>query len=159
MGSYMDNFKRSPLFGPQRQADGTFVLRWCSSPDTLEPFVDTPGDTGEFVQALEKARPGMKLFGVSDMRSGKDFMRVWSREVGVEGVYQQISREEFEKPLPDKDLARELGESMAFQAEFGWIGQEPAVLMPKDVCATILLVPRCLEFKRGHMFCICSIFC
>jgi hypothetical protein len=88
MGTYMDNLKRSPIHSPRRQADGSYILAWPQSPNTLEPFVDTPNDTGKFVEALEKLGAGKKLFGVSDLKTGEEMMRVWCEVVEVQGRYQ-----------------------------------------------------------------------
>lgn len=132
----MDNFKRSPVFGPVRQDDGSFVLAWCQSPETLEPFVDAGSDTGRFVEALERTGQGVKLFGVSDARSGEEFMRVWCEGTGQRGRYERIGVEQLMGKIEDKGFAREVAESRAFNAEFGWLGGEEGVLMPKDVSCT-----------------------
>jgi len=99
----------------------------------LEPLVDVERDTGRFVKALEDAGPGKKLFGVSDLVGGDEYMRTWCEELGQRGGYKQLSIEELIQGIENKDFAREAAESRANQAEFGWLGGEENVLMPKDV--------------------------
>ncbi len=134
MGSYKSNFLNRAL-GPKRVADGSFVLALPHSPDTPEPYVDPPSDTGKFVEALEKLGGGKKLFGVSDMRTCAEFMRVWSENVGVRGRFQEVSRDEFIMEVANvhEGLAKEVADSRGFNADFGWLGGEEDVLMPKDV--------------------------
>jgi hypothetical protein len=140
MGSYMSNSLRStPNLGPHLDpslsspSSPTFVLAWPQAPSAPEPYVDTPSDTGKFVSALEELGPGKKLFGVSDMRSGAEFMRVWSAHLGVRGLYREVSREEFMAGVRHEGLRREVADSRGFNAEFGWCGGEEGVLMPGDV--------------------------
>lgn len=146
MGSFMDNWKKSASRGPQRQPDGTYVLTWCGSPSTLEPFVDVPNDTGAFVKTLERVGPEKKLFGVSDLISGEDFMKIWCKELGVSGYYKQLSYEDLMKSIPNYYFAKEASQSRANQAEFGWLGGEKDVLMPKDVSTRDRLA--LIEFAR-----------
>jgi hypothetical protein len=110
------------------------------SPDTAEPYVDPPSDTGKFVEALEKLGGGKKLFGVSDMRTCAEFMRVWSETVGVKGRFKEITREKFiaEVAKVNEGLAREVADSRGFNTEFGWNGGEGDVLRPKDVSLSSL---------------------
>jgi hypothetical protein len=134
MGSYMSNFLNHAL-GPKRAPGGSFVQALPHSPDTPEPYVDPPSDTGKFVEALEELGGGKKLFGVSDMRTCEEFVRIWSDHVGVRGGFEQVSREEFmaEVGKVHEGLAREVADSRGFNADFGWVGGEEDVLMPKDV--------------------------
>ena len=140
MGSYMDNLKRSPIHSPKKQDNGSYVLSGLQSPKSLEPFVDTVNDTGKFVEAMEKLGPGKKVFGVSDLRTEEEFVRIWCDIVGVEGGYQQIPIEKLQAMIRHKDLARELVESRGFNADFGWNGGEEDVLMPRDV-SLLLICP------------------
>jgi len=105
------------------------------SPDTAGPYVDPPSDIGKFLEALEKLGGGKKLFGVGDMRTCAEFMRVWSETVGVKGRFKEITREEFiaEVAKVNEGLAREVADSRGFNAEFGWNGGKGDVFMPKDV--------------------------
>jgi NmrA-like family len=150
MGSYMSNFLNRAL-APKRVADGSFVLALPHSPDAPEPYVDPPSDTGKFVEALEKLGGEKKLLGVSDMRTCGEFLRVWNGTVGVRGRFEETSREEFieEVGMVHEGFANELADSRGFNAEFGWVGGEKDVLMPKDVSLSC----RCYPVLADSSFC------
>jgi hypothetical protein len=133
MGSYMDNWKKGVSRGPLRLEDRLYALTWCgdeglSEPkDDMEPLVDAPNDTGKFVVALEGLRLRKKLFGVSDLVRGKEFMEVWCRELGVEGSHKYLSEADLMVSVPNKDFAdfaKTVFQSRANHAEFGWLGGE-----------------------------------
>jgi hypothetical protein len=119
MGSYMSNFLNRAL-SPKREPDGSFVMALPHSPDTAEPYVDPPSDTGKFVEALKKLGGGKELFGVIDMRTCAEFMRAWRETVSVKGRFKEITREEFiaEVAKVNEGLAREVADSKGFNADF-----------------------------------------
>ena len=59
-------------------------------------------------------------------------MRIWSSILGVKGVFKQVPESEYLAGMPE-NLAREIGEGHAYQAEFGWDGGDPTVVHPNDV--------------------------
>ena len=93
----------------------------------IHPFVDTR-DTGAFVELLVNAPPGQDLLGVSEMSSYDTFMKFLTERTGKPCESREISIQEADKALPG-GLGREVGESGAASAEFGWGN----VVMPKDV--------------------------
>jgi NmrA-like family len=67
IGNYADNWISAPFTAPQKAADGVYELSTFAKAETLNPWVDTRGDTGKFVRALVQAPPGKDLLGVSEM--------------------------------------------------------------------------------------------
>ena len=104
----------------------------------IHPFVDTR-DTGAFVDLLVRSPPGQDLLGVSEMASYGTFMKILSEVTGRSCEAREISIEEADQAIPG-GLGREVAESTATSAEFGW-GKH--LVMPKDVsglCKTIIVV-------------------
>jgi hypothetical protein len=150
MGFYMDNWTKGVSRGPYRQEDGTYALTWTAPMDEtapgadkpgqiLEPYVNAQNDTGGFVTALEKLKPGKKLFGVSDLITGEEFMDIFSRELNVKGSFKKISYTEVLESITRKDFAPTVAQNRAWHSEFGWMGREADVLLPKDVSHLFLI--------------------
>ena len=96
----------------------------------IHPFVDTR-DTGTFVELLVRSPAGQDLLGVSEMGTYDTFLKILAEVTGKPCEYREISTEEADKAAPG-GLGREVGESTAVSAEFGW-GKH--LVMPKDVSA------------------------
>ncbi|KAF1992402.1 putative hscarg dehydrogenase, partial [Aulographum hederae CBS 113979] len=143
IGNYVTNWRGFPkLMAPQKTSAGDgeeleYVLRKPEDLDTMIPLVETKKDTGAFVKALIEDLPiGTSLLGVSEMMSWKQFMEIWGRVLGVKARMEKISMEEWLEPLPEH-LREEVGESYAFNAEFGWTGGDPGVKLPGEVGVNI----------------------
>jgi hypothetical protein len=91
--------------------DGVHIYRKPCKPTAVHPFV-IPGDTGLFVSLLVNSPPKQDLLGVSEMASYIEYMKIWSE-------VRQISVEEADKDAPG-GIGREVAESTATSAEFGW---------------------------------------
>jgi NmrA-like family len=146
IGWYADNWKKMPVFAPYKAADGVYELANYIPGDAMCPWVDTRSDTGKFVRGLSRTSPGKNLLGVSEMLTTTQFMELWGKVNGVPARYKKLSLEEFGKPLP-VEVVREVRESQAYNAEFGWDGGEPGVLRPSDVSifVTSITVYSCLR--------------
>jgi hypothetical protein len=146
IGFYATNWKMRGAWTPQKQSDGSFVIKQPQDGKSLVPFVVTNKDTGEFVKALVQAPPGKNMFGVSEQIGWEEWTKIWGRTLGVQARYERVSMEEYLNGLPE-NLSREVGESVSFCAEFGWTGGDPEVLNPKEVAADIQLTSVAEYFK------------
>ncbi|KAG2171621.1 hypothetical protein INT43_008347 [Umbelopsis isabellina] len=132
MGLYADNWKKSRAFLWLNKADdGVFEETNCTEPQTIIPWVDTLNDTGKFVKSLTRTDPGKDLLGVSEEVTIEVYLKQWSEILGLPARHKTISVEEYEEKLPDT-MKKELSESAAYNAEYGWDGGE-GILLPKDV--------------------------
>jgi hypothetical protein len=103
------------------------------SGDSPHPVVDADRDTGMFVHELSKVSPGKTLLGHGSMISSNDYMKLWGNILGVEARYEEVPVSVWEKLAPG-GLGIELGQMMAYSAEYGYDGRDPNVIYPRDVC-------------------------
>ncbi|KAH8806092.1 hypothetical protein F5884DRAFT_846564 [Xylogone sp. PMI_703] len=133
VGLYATNWKMGPFMAPQKQTDGSFVLFLPGSGDSLHPIIDVEHDRGIFVHALTCISPGKKVLACRAMISNNDYMAMWSRINKVPARFQEISRSR------GGGVGRELGEMIAFSAEFGYNGGLPDVVLPEKLGVNIHL--------------------
>ena len=95
-------------------------------------MVVTDRDTGAFVKGLVESPPGINLLGYGSLLGWEEYMQIWSSMLGVKAMFEQIPESDYLTELPS-NLAREIGEGHAYQAEFGWDGGDPSVVHPKAV--------------------------
>lgn len=133
MGHYVNNWKQLATMGPQRQADGTFILSRPSSASLRMPHVVAHKDTGAFVKALVlDLPPGKDLLGVSEWMTLPDWVEVWGRVLGKKTGYKQVSKEEMFEGVP-AHMAQEIGDSFDYIEEFGFDGGDPDTIDPAQV--------------------------
>ncbi|KAK4944471.1 hypothetical protein LTR10_016145 [Elasticomyces elasticus] len=136
LGGYLDNWKKNPIFAPQKQADGSYVWFTVRGSSPIEhehtlPVVHPPTDTGPFVEALVlKAPPQTTLLGASGLSTLPDFVKLWGSILKVEARVQELSIEDVDAKFPG-GLGREVGETVAYVREYGWDGGEGAILPEK----------------------------
>ncbi|KAH9906391.1 putative hscarg dehydrogenase [Xylariomycetidae sp. FL2044] len=132
VGMYVNNWQKFPGAEPQKQADGTFVLRRPFPPTVNVPHVVAHRDTGAFVKALVDMPAGKDIFAVSEWMTFPEWMEIWGRVLGVKAGYQQVTHEELFKAVPE-EFKKEIGDSFDYIEEFGFTGNDPNVLDPKEL--------------------------
>ncbi|KAL5315173.1 hypothetical protein ACEPPN_017824 [Leptodophora sp. 'Broadleaf-Isolate-01'] len=132
MGHYVENWKTFAALAPQKQDDGSFVMRRPTAAGLRWEFVVAEKDTGEFVKALVELPPGSDFLGVSEAMTMPKFIEIWGRIHGVKVGYEQVSYEEFFEGVPPA-MREELGDSFKFIEEFGHCGGDPAVMRPEQL--------------------------
>lgn len=115
IGFYASNWKMRGAWTPQKQPNGSFLIKQPQDGKSLVPFVVTNKDTGEFVRALIQASPGIDMLGVSEQLGWEDWTRIWGKTLGVQARYEQVSMEQYVDGLPDS-LKRELAKAYCFVA-------------------------------------------
>ena len=105
--------------------------------DAPIPMIVTQKDTGAFVKTLVELPPGVNVLGYGSFMGWEEYMKLWCSMLGVRGRFKQIPVSEYVKDLPEH-LQKELSESYAYHAEFGWHGGDPDVVHPKQVSQFVL---------------------
>ncbi|KAK3113915.1 hypothetical protein LTR53_008315 [Teratosphaeriaceae sp. CCFEE 6253] len=136
IGYYLSNWNAFPFLAPAKEDDGSYLHIGINRPDSkhLTPYVDPPNDTGYFVKALvEYPQANQTLFGYSELMSGADYTALWGKTLGVKASFDGLELEGLTATgLPDF-LAKELAESGAYCATWGWHGGDPEVKHPKEL--------------------------
>jgi hypothetical protein len=98
------------------------------------PQINTPKDLGHIVHAALQVPPGKNILGASFSMSWTQQFKSWCEMQGLKyGGLHEITLEQFEKFIPVPGLGKEIGEMMLFEAEFGYDGGDPSVVLPGDV--------------------------
>ncbi|KAI9709619.1 MAG: hypothetical protein M1812_007667 [Candelaria pacifica] len=130
---YATNWQSGPATAPQKQPDGSYKMFLPCDPNTPVPLVQTRKDTGNFVRALTQVPPGKTLLGYGGEKiSWSEFMRLFGEVNGVKASFESNTIADFENILPAA-MGRELGEMFAYFTEFGYDGNDPEVISPKDI--------------------------
>ncbi|KAK6206271.1 hypothetical protein QIS74_13690 [Colletotrichum tabaci] len=135
MALYLTNWKGStglPMGRPDKQSDGTFVLRVPGDPDGPIAQVDARRDTGEFVKALLHVPAGQNLLGVASSLSWNEFAALWGKHHGVTCRFERLDRKVLEGAIPG-GVGEELADMFEYIAEFGYDGGDPTIVLPKDL--------------------------
>jgi hypothetical protein len=104
------------------------------------------------VKALVDVPPGKDLLVVSQNMTSPEFMTLWGDILGVKAGFKQASEDEFLKNVPEPSK-RELEDTYPFVEEFGYTGEDPEILTPKQVSYLIcirmaLLLKPCSSTSR-----------
>lgn len=118
---YFENF--TTMMAPRKQPDGSFVVAFPISKDTVWSSYSASMDTGKFVHAALKQGPKSppeNILAVEYEGTFGEFVEEWGKELGVKVTYQQIPADVFKSFIPQG--ADELYEMLAFIQDFGYYG-------------------------------------
>lgn len=133
LGHYVTNWKSFPPMAPQKQPDGSFLVKRTFSPGLRMPFVDPQADTGELVKALVLDLPiGTHVLAASEFLTLPEWTEMWAKTLGVKAIYEHVSPEVFFHGLPD-EVEKEFTEVFTYTDEFGYTGGDPAVKTAEQV--------------------------
>ncbi|KAF5694994.1 nitrogen metabolic regulatory protein [Fusarium denticulatum] len=125
LGFFLENIIQVPLWAPQKDENGHWVVSLPFTPETRIPWIDNGSNCGGFVGAI-LAEPGMYEGVGFDAAAGfyslEELVAIESKVTGREITYKQISSDEFAEKLPIlKDVYVQ-----AFKAgqEFGYYGAD-----------------------------------
>ncbi|KAG8667473.1 hypothetical protein FPOAC2_12637 [Fusarium poae] len=122
---FFENLVQVPIWQPQKDADGNWVLDLQLSPKTRIPWVDNGSNIGSFVGAI-LAEPdkydGVGLNAAARYYTMEDIVAIESQATGKKITYKQISPEEFADKLP---VFKEVFvDAFHCADEFGYFGPE-----------------------------------
>ncbi|WYZ38081.1 hypothetical protein EsH8_II_001587 [Colletotrichum jinshuiense] len=161
MALYLTNWKgfaALPMGKPEKQPDGTFVLRLPGNPDGPIAQVDARRDTGmqlvstlndccqliievfpgEFTKALLHVPAGQNLLGAASTLSWNEYANLWGRHHGVTCRFERLDRKVIEDAVPG-GIGEEFADMFEYIAEFGYDGGDPTIVLPKDLGVDISL--------------------
>lgn len=113
----------------QNTETGTYVFPLLSR-DAPSPLVAAEKDTGPLTRALLAASPGKNLAGYREKMAISQFVKLWSKVMGVKGEAVKVPLDGF-----PSDLKAELEDAFAYNDEFGYFGEKKdhTLVDPKDV--------------------------
>ncbi|KAG5759778.1 hypothetical protein H9Q72_012104 [Fusarium xylarioides] len=153
LGFFLENIIQVPLWAPQKDENGDWVVSLPFTPETRIPWIDNGSNCGSFVGAI-LAEPekyeGVGFDAAAGFYSLEELVAIESRVTGKEITYKQISSEEFAEKLPIlKDVYVQ-----AFKAgqEFGYYGSdgEKSVAWAAERTRGKLVTPEEF-FKANHL--------
>jgi len=135
MGHYVSNWRMAgPLLAPQKQSDGVYAVPSMAKADGIPmPWVDPPNDTGHFVKALIEAPAGSSMLGYSEMLTGKEYVALWGKTLGVPAHYKDVGLDAMKAADLPKFLAEEMNEMREYVSLYGFDGGDPEVKNPKEL--------------------------
>ncbi|KAM0299872.1 hypothetical protein HYE67_005830 [Fusarium culmorum] len=122
---FLENITQIPLWQPQKDTEGNWVMSLQLSSKTRLPWIDNGSNIGSFVGAI-LAEPdkydGVGFDAAVGHYSMEELVAIESKATGKDITYKQISPEEFAEKLP---IMKEVYVN-AFHAgeEFGYFGAE-----------------------------------
>jgi hypothetical protein len=128
VGFYTTNMIKYGLNAGSISPERKYVTKQVGSLTALHPFF-VPDDTGIFTDLLVRSPPKQDLLGVSEAASYKTYYKAWSQATGIPTEVGEITIEQADKRSPG-GIGREVAESSATSAEFGW-GDK--LVLPIDV--------------------------
>ncbi|KAF1991297.1 NAD(P)-binding protein [Aulographum hederae CBS 113979] len=129
---FATNWQSGKTMRPNKQADGTYLLKIPVRPDSKIPMVHPRKDCGHFVHALVSVPPGKNLLGVASSLSWSEWAQLWAKTVGVECKYEQMPYGEMDKLMPG-GMGAELEDMFKYMDLYGYDGSDPTVVLPKDL--------------------------
>ncbi|GMF80517.1 unnamed protein product [Aspergillus oryzae] len=99
------------------------------------PIAAAEEDTGPAVKALIACPPGKNLIAYREWMTPEEFVRTWSRVLGVPAECVTLPEGQSIEGVPDI-LKKEFIDNWGYWNEFGYEGRDdPTVLHPKQVCS------------------------
>ncbi|KAE9989344.1 hypothetical protein EG327_002821 [Venturia inaequalis] len=130
---YLTNWKNGGVTGPQRQPDGSYIIRLPTSPYSKTPMIDPRADTGKCVKALVLTSPGKNLAGAASVLSWTEYTELWGKVMGVVCTFQQVGDDVLPRLIPG-GIGQELGDMIRYIDHFGYYGNDdPTMIWPKDL--------------------------
>lgn len=81
-----------------------------------------------------QVEPGKNILGAGFSMSWAEQFKTFCEMKGLKhGGLSEIPLEQFEKFIPIPGLGREIGDMMVFEAEFGYDGGDPSIVLPENV--------------------------
>lgn len=124
MGVFYTSWQFVSLTAPKQVAPGTHKMTLPCSASTAIPLVDARKDTGPFVRALLEVPAGVNLLGETSYVSWTQYMRVWGELLGVEGSYEDVSDDVYDRALPG-GFGKELADMFRYMGDVGYDGGDP----------------------------------
>lgn len=116
-----------------KQQDGSFHMRFPTSPDVAIPHLAVNADMGNFVYAVSQMPPGHAYMAAGSECSWSQYIKLWSNATGVPAMYKQITAEEFAALIPDEALGWEAADMFSYSSDPGYDGGDKTLLKASDI--------------------------
>ena len=152
MGHYLSNWNMNKRFQPEKQEDGSFVIRKFALPGGKPiPYVDPPNDTGYFVKALiqsPQAPAGSTMLGFCELMTNEEYNDLWGDVLGVKCRFVPYTYDDaIAENMPDW-MALEVSESGTFTTKYGWAGGDPEVKHPEELGVDVSKLTKVREWMK-----------
>lgn len=134
LGGYTTNAFLTPHLN---SATGIYEFILTLPPTARLPIIDATKSTGPFVRALVESEPAgtnLLAYDENSYLSLGETVKLWSRVMGEESVYKQVTREFMHEKL---GVPEEVLEGPAFMEEFGYVGGVEGVIEPRDLRSSV----------------------
>lgn len=121
-GYFFTSYNILPESYFKKNADGSFKMRFTTSPDKLVPHLDPVSDMGNFTYAVYQMPPGKAYMAAGTFCSWREWIETWGKIVGVDASYEQVSQEELIASAFDRDLGIEVTHMFDYTSEPGYDG-------------------------------------
>ncbi|KAK3331572.1 NAD(P)-binding protein [Cercophora scortea] len=105
-----------------KQPDGSFQMRFATSPDRLVPHLAVNADTGNFVYAVHQMPPGKHYMAMGSNITWPEWIRLWGKATGVPVSYQEVTFDDMVADTPDKDCGIEIALMFRYSSDPGYDG-------------------------------------
>ncbi|KAE8389157.1 hypothetical protein BDV23DRAFT_173333 [Aspergillus alliaceus] len=132
VGWYLSNFLGSFL-KPKKTDNGVYQFVGGLKGDVKLPIVAAEDDTGPAVKALVLSPPGKNLIAYREWMTLDEFVRTWSRTLGVPAESVTLPEGQSIEGAPEM-LKQEFLDNWGYWNEFGYEGRDdPTVVHPKQL--------------------------
>lgn len=150
MGCYLNNWRRNPLFAPQKQADGSFIFYDVAVPNGKPiPYVDPANDTGYFVKALMDAPAGTTMLGYGEQMLPEEYLALWSKVNGVRARYESLTVEVGKTAGLPEFLVQEVIDAVTYVSTYEWAGGDPEVKHPGDLGVNVSKLSKVEDYIKA----------
>lgn len=114
-------------------SDGTFQMKFPTTPEAQVPQLDVNTDTGPFVYAVSKMPPGKEYIAEGERPTWPEFLKTWSKVTKQPIKYQEVTLDKFIELTPDKEFGREAGDMFLYSSNPGYDGGDSSILKAADI--------------------------
>ncbi|PQE29052.1 nitrogen metabolic regulation nmr protein [Rutstroemia sp. NJR-2017a BBW] len=136
-GMFLGNYTAG--MRPERTANGVVQFSGHLDPNVKLPIIAAEEDTGPLVHTLVHESAGKNLLAYREWLSMQEVVAAFADATGFKAEYVTLSKEQAIPHFPP-ELQEEIDECLAYINEFGYAGQDPTVVHPKDVSECVMTV-------------------
>ncbi|KAE8157040.1 hypothetical protein BDV40DRAFT_309060 [Aspergillus tamarii] len=148
VGWYLSNFL-GPFLRPKKAENGVYQFVGGLKADVKLPIAAAEEDTGPAVKALVACPPGKNLIAYREWMTPEEFVRTWSRVLGVPAEYVTLPEGQSIEGVPDI-LKREFIENWGYWNEFGYEGRDDPTVVHPNQLEVGFEVPTVEDWIRGQ---------
>ncbi|KAK0746900.1 hypothetical protein B0T18DRAFT_326512 [Schizothecium vesticola] len=123
-GYFMTSWGILPASYLNKQAEGSYQMRFPTRPDRVVPHLDVNADMGNFVYAVSQMPPGKAYMCAGTFAGFEEYIQLWGEKNGVKTSYKQVT---FDDMVADagpgqEDLGIEVAHMCTYTDDPGYNG-------------------------------------